>query len=261
MASENGMADRWPSGPPSATTQATAEVSGNTSRTNEQPVEEPGGAEVVPCGPNRLDVEPARGEARRWPSASSSSLSASPSDHPSLAMEAGKLVCQLCSATETSLWRRGPAGPRTLCNACGVKWTKGKLPSTSSMAAPRPNDVQPLPLADQPPMVRRTLVVTHVECANHITPAGSGHDYLADAVDGGGALDSPKPVTPGGSDSGFCSPSSPSAAEPLPQRPASGGITPLLALLHAQLREASISAMGGDWFALFQAIIAHWLWS
>ena len=40
-----------------------------------------------------------------------------------------RLVCLHCSATETPLWRNGPEGPKTLCNACGVKWTKGKLPS------------------------------------------------------------------------------------------------------------------------------------
>lgn len=27
-------------------------------------------------------------------------------------------VCRGCGATETPEWRRGPLGPRTLCNAC-----------------------------------------------------------------------------------------------------------------------------------------------
>ncbi|KAL7421157.1 hypothetical protein Q5752_004042 [Cryptotrichosporon argae] len=31
-----------------------------------------------------------------------------------------KPVCQACGATETPEWRRGPLGPRTLCNACGL---------------------------------------------------------------------------------------------------------------------------------------------
>jgi hypothetical protein len=25
------------------------------------------------------------------------------------------------------MWRRGPSGPGTLCNACGVKWKNGKI--------------------------------------------------------------------------------------------------------------------------------------
>ncbi|RCH77810.1 hypothetical protein CU098_006962, partial [Rhizopus stolonifer] len=26
--------------------------------------------------------------------------------------------------SETPEWRKGPSGPRTLCNACGLIWTK-----------------------------------------------------------------------------------------------------------------------------------------
>ncbi|KAG4302639.1 hypothetical protein PCANB_001028 [Pneumocystis canis] len=34
--------------------------------------------------------------------------------------------CNICNVTETPLRRRGPDGPGTLCNACGVKWKGGK---------------------------------------------------------------------------------------------------------------------------------------
>lgn len=30
--------------------------------------------------------------------------------------------CEFCAATTTPIWRRGPSGKGTLCNACGVKW-------------------------------------------------------------------------------------------------------------------------------------------
>eukprot|EP00891_Asterochloris_glomerata_P009561 jgi/Astpho2/9561/e_gw1.00146.192.1_t len=30
-------------------------------------------------------------------------------------------ACVQCGTTKTPQWREGPAGPRTLCNACGVK--------------------------------------------------------------------------------------------------------------------------------------------
>jgi len=30
--------------------------------------------------------------------------------------------CEFCSTTTTPIWRRGPSGKGTLCNACGVKW-------------------------------------------------------------------------------------------------------------------------------------------
>ncbi|KAF9208231.1 hypothetical protein BGZ49_009451 [Haplosporangium sp. Z 27] len=35
--------------------------------------------------------------------------------------------CGYCSCTTTPMWRRGPNGPSTLCNACGVKWKHGKI--------------------------------------------------------------------------------------------------------------------------------------
>ncbi|KAG0286963.1 hypothetical protein BGZ97_007253 [Linnemannia gamsii] len=35
--------------------------------------------------------------------------------------------CGYCNCTTTPMWRRGPHGPSTLCNACGVKWKHGKI--------------------------------------------------------------------------------------------------------------------------------------
>lgn len=33
-------------------------------------------------------------------------------------------VCQSCNATSTPEWRKGPMGPRSLCNACGLLYAK-----------------------------------------------------------------------------------------------------------------------------------------
>ncbi|KAG8685972.1 blue light receptor, partial [Ceratobasidium sp. 394] len=33
-------------------------------------------------------------------------------------------ICTTCSRTDSPEWRRGPYGPKTLCNACGLKWAK-----------------------------------------------------------------------------------------------------------------------------------------
>ncbi|KAJ3287267.1 blue light receptor [Rhizoclosmatium sp. JEL0117] len=38
--------------------------------------------------------------------------------------EEGDKKCVTCGATNTPMWRRGPLGAGTLCNACGVKWSK-----------------------------------------------------------------------------------------------------------------------------------------
>ncbi|XP_057535907.1 GATA transcription factor 15-like isoform X2 [Amaranthus tricolor] len=32
--------------------------------------------------------------------------------------------CACCQTTTTPLWRGGPAGPKSLCNACGIKYHK-----------------------------------------------------------------------------------------------------------------------------------------
>ncbi|XP_034689908.1 GATA transcription factor 15-like [Vitis riparia] len=35
-----------------------------------------------------------------------------------------KRSCADCHTTRTPLWRGGPAGPRSLCNACGIRYRK-----------------------------------------------------------------------------------------------------------------------------------------
>ncbi|XP_030947601.1 GATA transcription factor 15-like [Quercus lobata] len=35
-----------------------------------------------------------------------------------------KKSCTDCHTTRTPLWRGGPAGPRSLCNACGIRYRK-----------------------------------------------------------------------------------------------------------------------------------------
>ncbi|CAN1237973.1 GATA transcription factor 8 [Linum grandiflorum] len=32
-----------------------------------------------------------------------------------------------CEVTKTPQWRAGPMGPKTLCNACGVRFKSGRL--------------------------------------------------------------------------------------------------------------------------------------
>ncbi|KAK2424788.1 GATA transcription factor [Trifolium repens] len=35
--------------------------------------------------------------------------------------------CTHCEVTKTPQWREGPKGPKTLCNACGVRYRSGRL--------------------------------------------------------------------------------------------------------------------------------------
>lgn len=67
---------------------------------------------------------------------------------PKLADPSLKLRCLHCLITETPLWRAGPDGPKTLCNACGVRYKKGKLVLYKNSAG----DITAVKRDDAPPV-------------------------------------------------------------------------------------------------------------
>ncbi|CAG8496653.1 9524_t:CDS:2 [Paraglomus occultum] len=76
-----------------------------------------------------------------------SSLSPAISQPPSHASSSGSKRCAYCGSKTTPMWRRGPDGAGTLCNACGVKWKQGKIivKATGASANNTNNDVQAQP--------------------------------------------------------------------------------------------------------------------
>lgn len=46
---------------------------------------------------------------------------------PNDALDAVVKKCTHCEVTKTPQWREGPMGPKTLCNACGVRYRSGRL--------------------------------------------------------------------------------------------------------------------------------------
>ncbi|KAK7258974.1 hypothetical protein RIF29_24567 [Crotalaria pallida] len=42
-----------------------------------------------------------------------------------------KKCCSYCKTTKTPLWRGGPAGPKTLCNACGIRYRKRRAANST----------------------------------------------------------------------------------------------------------------------------------
>ncbi|CAA7017814.1 unnamed protein product [Microthlaspi erraticum] len=62
----------------------------------------------------------------RSPSAPASTYSASDSPEPFNA-DGTIRKCTHCETTKTPQWREGPHGPKTLCNACGVRYRSGRL--------------------------------------------------------------------------------------------------------------------------------------
>lgn len=45
-------------------------------------------------------------------------------DGIAVAAEKAARSCVECRATTTPMWRSGPTGPRSLCNACGIRYRK-----------------------------------------------------------------------------------------------------------------------------------------
>jgi len=44
-------------------------------------------------------------------------------------------VCSDCNTTKTPLWRSGPCGPKSLCNACGIRQRKARRAAAGAAAA------------------------------------------------------------------------------------------------------------------------------
>ncbi|ORX56850.1 SET domain-containing protein [Hesseltinella vesiculosa] len=77
-------------------------------------------------------TQPSQAKRRRLlsppPSATTEPVPVTASALPALTQT--NRVCQLCRATVTPIWRAGPQGKKTLCNACGLRYSKflaGKL--------------------------------------------------------------------------------------------------------------------------------------
>lgn len=45
-------------------------------------------------------------------------------------------VCTDCGTLDSPEWRKGPSGPKTLCNACGLRWAKKEKKSKPTPALP-----------------------------------------------------------------------------------------------------------------------------
>ncbi|CAH8287351.1 unnamed protein product [Eruca vesicaria subsp. sativa] len=51
--------------------------------------------------------------------------------------------CSDCNTTKTPLWRSGPRGPKSLCNACGIRQRKAKRAAMAATAATTTSDLSP----------------------------------------------------------------------------------------------------------------------
>jgi len=60
------------------------------------------------------------------------------------------IQCEHCGSTNTPLWRSGPSGPKSLCNACGLRWAKGTLRVVSKGGMAMPAKMRETPIHAKP---------------------------------------------------------------------------------------------------------------
>ncbi|KAJ3701922.1 hypothetical protein LUZ61_005627 [Rhynchospora tenuis] len=53
-------------------------------------------------------------------------------------------VCSNCNTTTTPLWRSGPCGPKSLCNACGIRQRKARRAALMAMEAAKGGTIMPI---------------------------------------------------------------------------------------------------------------------
>ncbi|KZV21614.1 GATA transcription factor 21 [Dorcoceras hygrometricum] len=58
-------------------------------------------------------------------------------------------VCSDCNTTKTPLWRSGPKGPKSLCNACGIRQRKARRAMAAAAAADPPPRVSEIKVQQQ----------------------------------------------------------------------------------------------------------------
>lgn len=103
-----------------------------------------------------------------------------------------RLRCVHCRNTETPLWRAGPDGPKTLCNACGVRYKKGKLAlyrdASGNLTAVKTDDALPVVVPPPPkkpvkkPVVAPSSPTLVSEGAKRVVRKVSSEGAIAAAV-------------------------------------------------------------------------------
>ncbi|KAI7852471.1 hypothetical protein BDC45DRAFT_188415 [Circinella umbellata] len=129
----NNKNSRWPTSPQSAPTSLNSNNNGHSSKANNNT------------------------------SSNSNSKSNNNSNTKSRSNSNGGGVkkCLYCGSKTTPMWRRGPQGAGTLCNACGVKWKHGKILQNASGTENSSSSTQSSATTTTPKERRGSLSTAH----------------------------------------------------------------------------------------------------
>nr|QJD20830.1 GATA21 [Carthamus tinctorius] len=77
-------------------------------------------------------------------------------------------VCSDCNTTKTPLWRSGPQGPKSLCNACGIRQRKARKAMAAAAAAATAETNKNLFINDKPTSLKATKILHKKSNNGHI---------------------------------------------------------------------------------------------
>jgi hypothetical protein len=82
---------------------------------------------AAPAFPAKKPSKPAKKKEASTPSLPNNNAAAAAAAAASAAAAGEGRRCLHCETDKTPQWRTGPLGPKTLCNACGVRYKSGRL--------------------------------------------------------------------------------------------------------------------------------------
>lgn len=96
---------------------------------NPQPVDSESHVESRPVIkiPRQVNPEQKKKKKIKFTMSTAAAAAASADTSQSSATAQAVRKCMHCEITKTPQWRAGPMGPKTLCNACGVRYKSGRL--------------------------------------------------------------------------------------------------------------------------------------
>ncbi|KAG9088715.1 blue light receptor [Ceratobasidium sp. UAMH 11750] len=91
---------------------------------------------------------------------------------PSTSAPAAVRECSVCGRTDSPQWRKGPNGPNTLCNSCGLAWARTQRKSEGT---PRPGSSRSPSPTTVPPTYHQAAPLPRSPNGHRVSPSAGSH--------------------------------------------------------------------------------------